>query len=131
MHQDYYWKDSDLEIEGIVYMNFGIKVLLKSRTWVIIIYHYYFNFFIINLLEFHFGLIFHNFTAKPAYNAVKNLLHLLRDPGPEFTPKNIDLNVNVTEVDGFFRTDFVHWLIFQKVYISFLLFFFFVIVIVL
>ena len=40
--------------------------------------------------EAHFGLLHRDFTPKPAFSAMKNLLGLLNDPGPAFTPTSID-----------------------------------------
>src|SRR5581483_5657888 len=35
-------------------------------------------------MEQHFGLLRHNGSPKPAFDALRNLIALLRDPGPEF-----------------------------------------------
>jgi hypothetical protein len=35
----------------------------------------------------NFGMVFHNYTPKPYYNAVKGMIRLLSDKGTSFTPK--------------------------------------------
>lgn len=37
-------------------------------------------------VEAHFGLLRHDLSPKPAYTAMKDLLGLVADPGPSFTP---------------------------------------------
>jgi putative Ig domain-containing protein/IPT/TIG domain-containing protein len=48
----------------------------------------------------NYGLLHSDFSPKPAYTAVKNLLNLLSDPGPSFTPAGLDytLSGNLTNV---------------------------------
>ncbi len=48
----------------------------------------------------NYGLLHSDFSPKPAYTAVKNLLNLLSDPGPSFTPTGLDytLSGNLTNV---------------------------------
>lgn len=41
-----------------------------------------------------YGLVHGNGTPKPAYYAVKNLIATLNDPGPAFTPGNLDYTVS-------------------------------------
>lgn len=40
-------------------------------------------------VEAHFGLLRHDLSPKPAYTAMRNLLGLLADPGPAFTPDTL------------------------------------------
>jgi hypothetical protein len=44
--------------------------------------------------EAHFGLLRHDLSPKPAYTAMKNLLGLLADPGPDFTPDSLDITAS-------------------------------------
>jgi anti-sigma factor RsiW len=50
--------------------------------------------------ESHFGLLRHDGTPKPAFAAVRNLLALMRDPGPAFAPAPlaIDLEGDLRDV---------------------------------
>ncbi|WP_081682793.1 fibronectin type III domain-containing protein [Marmoricola sp. URHB0036] len=50
--------------------------------------------------EAHFGLLHRDFTPKPAYTAMKNLLGLLSDPGPAFTPQALPIQVTGFPGDG-------------------------------
>ena len=50
--------------------------------------------------EAHFGLLHRDFTPKPAYTAMKNLLGLLSDPGPAFTPQALPIKVTGFPSDG-------------------------------
>ena len=50
--------------------------------------------------EAHFGLLHRDFTPKPAYTAMKNLLGLLSDPGPSFTPQALPIKVTGFPSDG-------------------------------
>src|SRR3954454_24105084 len=50
--------------------------------------------------EAHFGLLHRDFTPKPAYTAMKNLLGLLSDPGPAFTPQALPFWVSGYPSDG-------------------------------
>jgi hypothetical protein len=47
-----------------------------------------------------FGLIYNNLTPKPVYTAVQNMIALMADPGPSFTPGklNYTLSGNTTNV---------------------------------
>jgi hypothetical protein len=44
--------------------------------------------------EDNFGLVRHDFTPKPAFTAMKNLLALAADPGPAFTPGSLAYRVD-------------------------------------
>lgn len=44
--------------------------------------------------EASFGLVRYDFTPKPAYTALRNLLALAADPGPEFTPGTLEYAVD-------------------------------------
>ena len=44
--------------------------------------------------EAHFGLLRHDWSPKPAYTAMKNLLGLLSDPGPAFEPGSLPVIVD-------------------------------------
>ena len=48
-----------------------------------------------------YGLLHSDFSAKPAYNAVKNVLGVLSDPGPAFPPAGLEykLSGNLASVD--------------------------------
>lgn len=46
----------------------------------------------------HFGLVRHDFTPKPSYTAVKNLMTLLSDPGPAFTPGTLQHTVDSSAI---------------------------------
>ena len=50
--------------------------------------------------EAHFGLLHRDFTPKPAYSAMKNLLGLLSDPGPSFTTTALPIKVAGFPSDG-------------------------------
>lgn len=50
--------------------------------------------------EAHFGLLRHDLSPKPAYVAMKRLLHRLADPGPEFTPGSLGFRVDGLPADG-------------------------------
>jgi hypothetical protein len=43
--------------------------------------------------EAHWGLLRNDLTPKPAFTAVKNLISILKDPGPEFSSTPLALNV--------------------------------------
>ncbi len=53
--------------------------------------------------EYNLGLLNNDFTDKPAATSVKNLIHLLKDPGSSFTPSTLDYtltggNANLKQV---------------------------------
>jgi Fibronectin type III domain len=50
--------------------------------------------------EAHFGLLRRDLSPKPAYTAMKNLLALLSDPGPAFTPTALPIKVTGFPGDG-------------------------------
>jgi hypothetical protein len=50
--------------------------------------------------EAHFGLMRRDWTPKPAFTAMKNLLGLLADPGPSFTPEGLPIKVTGFPSDG-------------------------------
>jgi hypothetical protein len=50
--------------------------------------------------EAHFGLLHRDFTPKPAYSAMKNLLGLLSDPGATFTPQALPIKITGFPSDG-------------------------------
>jgi hypothetical protein len=73
--------------------------------------------------ESNFGLLFANYTAKPSYTALKNLMALVRSDWapsadelrpPSYELKSLDFNLNVSAVGQFDRTDYVHHLLLQK-----------------
>jgi len=49
----------------------------------------------------NFGLLRSDFSAKPAYSALLNLLHLLSDPGPSYTPQDLGFTLtgDVANID--------------------------------
>lgn len=49
--------------------------------------------------ERNFGLIKSDGTPKPAYYAVKNLINLVKDPGPEFSPNSVDYTLSGNTAD--------------------------------
>ncbi len=57
--------------------------------------------------EAHFGLLRHDFSPKPAYTAMQNLLGLLADPGPAFTPGSLAITADGLPSDA-------HYLLTQK-----------------
>ena len=54
-----------------------------------------------------FGLLRHDYSSKPAYSALKNLLRLLADPGPAFVGQELDFKLMGDLSD-------VHHLLLQK-----------------
>lgn len=47
-----------------------------------------------NSRESNFGLVRNDGTEKPAYRSMKNLIGLLEDPGPAFTPRSLDYTLS-------------------------------------
>ena len=45
-------------------------------------------------IERHFGQLHNDGSPKPAFIAVKNMIALLKDPGPAFEPKPLDFSLN-------------------------------------
>ncbi len=66
--------------------------------------------------EAHFGLLRRDLTPKPAYQAVKNLIAILQDGGAQagFKPGSLDINIQVTAVPGYDRTQYAHHLLLEK-----------------
>jgi len=64
--------------------------------------------------EQNFGIVRFNFTTKPAYTVVQGMLSLLSDPGSTYTPKSINMDIQITPVGNYTKTNFVHNLVFQK-----------------
>jgi hypothetical protein len=58
-------------------------------------------------IQNHFGLLRNDGTEKPAFTALKNLIGLLEDPGPSFTPESLDYSLSGD-------TDNVHRTLLQK-----------------
>jgi hypothetical protein len=54
-----------------------------------------------------YGLLTANLVPRPAYTGVANLLHMLNDPGPQFTPASADLMISGA-------SSAVHHLLMQK-----------------
>lgn len=48
--------------------------------------------------EDRFGLFFYDCTPKPAATSMRNLIALLSDPGPDFTPENLNSDVTFSGV---------------------------------
>ncbi len=44
--------------------------------------------------ESHFGLLRNDFSKKPAFVAMHNLIQILEDPGPSFTPEALDYTLS-------------------------------------
>jgi sugar lactone lactonase YvrE len=55
----------------------------------------------------NYGLIQNNLAPKPAYTAIKNILSVLKDPGPEFTAESLDYTLGGATAN-------VHSVLFQK-----------------
>ena len=49
--------------------------------------------------EYNLGLLNNDFTSKPAATAVKNLIHLLKDPGASFTPSTLNFTLTGGNAD--------------------------------
>lgn len=67
--------------------------------------------------EANFGLLRNDFSAKPAYTALKNLMGRLKDTNTNaatFTPTALDYTLTVTPPTGYNRTQYVHSLLLQK-----------------
>ncbi len=64
--------------------------------------------------EANYGLLHNDLTPKPAYNALKNLIRLLKDPGSSFTLGSLDYTLTVTPPPGYNLTQYVHNLLLQK-----------------
>ncbi len=73
----------------------------------------------------NFGLLRHDLSPKPSYDAVKNLIALLSDRGKDFAPGALDYTLTVSPVMGYKepgsgqvvnydRTRYVHHLLLQK-----------------
>jgi hypothetical protein len=71
----------------------------------------------------NFGLVFANYTAKPAYTALKNLMALVRSDWapsaaqakpPTFPLKSLNFSLSVSAVGSYDRTQYVHHLLLQK-----------------
>lgn len=60
------------------------------------------------------GLLRNDLTLKPAYTALKNLLGLLADPGPAFSPGALDLAMTKVMPSGYNRTNYLRSILFQK-----------------
>ena len=60
--------------------------------------------------EAHFGLLRRDCSPKPAYNAVKNFIAVLQEKGvpSTFAPGKLDVNIQVSPVPGWNRTQYVH-----------------------
>ena len=67
-----------------------------------------------NNSEANYGLLRNDFSPKPAYTALKNLISLLKDPGTNFTPGSLDYALTVNPLQGYERTQYVHQLLLQK-----------------
>ncbi|MDB5324087.1 MAG: hypothetical protein JWN40_5718 [Phycisphaerales bacterium] len=49
--------------------------------------------------EAHFGLVRTDLSYKPAAYALKNLISLLKDPGPDFTPSSLNYTITTASPD--------------------------------
>lgn len=45
-------------------------------------------------IEAHFGLVRYDFSDKPAYNALKNLISIMKDPGARFVPTPVSYTIS-------------------------------------
>ncbi len=73
--------------------------------------------------ESNFGLLYSNYSAKPSYTALKNMMSLLRSSWapsagqlrpPTYELGSLDFSLNVSAVGIWDRTDYVHHLLLQK-----------------
>ncbi|MCW3094683.1 MAG: hypothetical protein JWL77_301 [Chthonomonadaceae bacterium] len=66
--------------------------------------------------EAHFGLLRRDLTPKPAYTAIRNLIHLLDDSKGKkgFQPGKLDFRIDVQPSGEYTKTQFVHHLLLQK-----------------
>jgi hypothetical protein len=73
--------------------------------------------------ESNFGIVYANYTAKPSYNAIKNLMALVRSgwvpsaaqlQHPPYQLSSLEFSLNVSAVGAFNRTDYVHHLLLEK-----------------
>ena len=60
------------------------------------------------------GLLHNDLTPKPAFTALKNLIALLSDRGPEFKTGALDYTLTVQAPPGYSRTQYVRHQLFQK-----------------
>ena len=60
------------------------------------------------------GLLRADLTPKPAYTALKNMLGLLADKGPAFTPGGLDFTLTRQMPANYSRSQYVRSLLFQK-----------------
>jgi hypothetical protein len=51
-------------------------------------------------MEMHFGLLRHDGSPKPAFVALKNLIALLRDPGPDFSAGSLAYRIEGWSYNG-------------------------------
>lgn len=49
--------------------------------------------------EEHFGLLKNDFSEKPAFNALRNLIEILEDPGPGFAPSSLAYSIGGATTD--------------------------------
>jgi hypothetical protein len=64
--------------------------------------------------EQNFGLLYNNWTPKPAYTALQSLIGVLADTGPAFTPSKLNYSIAAAPVGAYTRTQYVHDLLLQK-----------------
>jgi hypothetical protein len=73
--------------------------------------------------ESNFGLLYANYTAKPAYTALKNFMAIVRSDWvpsttqlrpPAYALKSLNFTLNVSAVGSYDQTDYVHHLLLQK-----------------
>jgi hypothetical protein len=62
----------------------------------------------------NYGLLRNDLSPKPGYTALKNLIHILKDPGSNFPLSSLDYTLNVNPPAGYSRTQYVHDLVLQK-----------------
>lgn len=64
--------------------------------------------------EANFGLLRRDTSAKPGFTAIKNLISLLQDDGPDFEPGELDYEFRRFTIEGYGRKQYVHQLVLQK-----------------
>lgn len=62
----------------------------------------------------NYGMLRNDLSPKPAYTALKNLISVLKDPGPSFKTGSLNYTLNFKPPAGYERTEYVHNLLLQK-----------------
>jgi len=62
----------------------------------------------------NYGLLRNDLSPKPAYTALKNVIAVLKDPGPSFKPGSLNYKLSFKPPAGYDRTQYLHHLLLQK-----------------